>query len=125
MLGKNNLKNNLKEVRIGAFNFDQNQLTEPIGMLELDESSLKTIICYINGDIAIDKMGNEFYILQREENGKIKGTECSKIKSKKLYALDVKDIELSKKEQKEFFKFLNHALKNKNNELDNSSKKTR
>ena len=102
MFKKRQILEPLKEVRVGAFVAEPRIKPEPDTIIELDANSFKRFICYIDGDTAIDRNGNSFHILQREKDGKIKSSERSIIKANQPYALEVKDIDLSKKEQKEF-----------------------
>lgn len=89
-----------KEVRIGSFNgictgggatTDENGNAIGISLLELNEESIKDIICIIdeeNGNAIDISNGNYYHILKRDKNGRII-EDYSAIQKDCFYALSV------------------------------------
>ena len=105
---------NLKEVRLGAFVNKPRMFPERDRFLEIDENSLRRVTCYVEEDVAIDINGNSYYVLQREEDNKIKSSEIEKIFPNILYVLEINNKkEISFKEAKQFLKSLEISLETK------------
>lgn len=129
MFKKNNDLGDVVEVSVCSFVNVPNDYSEPINTIEIDPNSIKTMLCIIRGEQAIDKYGMPYHILQRDINGRIKSSEGKKIQRKKLYVTEINyRKKISKSEQREFYRELKKRLsanKNYNFESDNTKKNNR
>lgn len=106
----------LKEVRIGTFTNDNDGITvEPLTRLELDPNSTMTAICDVEGNVATDIVGNQYYIIKKDSKQKIKQSELVKIKKGIPYVISVNQRNFSASEKKGFYENLKTIMQIKRN----------
>ena len=105
----------LKEVRIGTFINDENRvILEPITCLELDPNSTMTVICDVEGNVATDIVGNQYYIIKKDSKNRIKKSELTKITKGIPYVISINQRVFSTTEKKHFYENLKTILEIKN-----------